>query len=272
MFKKLQRMSSTLFAVSALSGQTGFFLNGLAGTTVKIFTLMLNLTAYGFWATASVLLPQEANKKSTGLSGFTFKWQSLAAALAGLAATLFYITALLQPLFTLPATWCVALCNIFWLGSEVDRYHHQAAWLEPYNEDKQRVHIQYTTVITASSVVSALLLSLSLFFPGSHTFILSAVAVSSMLFSVSAAQYWILRHSIPSSESPQPKPESATISEVPSSLYRLTVKPGDRRHHPLASAAKRIPCNTKSASMLSNIPLSSKSVAKPPVATISAGL
>ena len=280
---KFSKISDNLFLISAFTEQAKFFLNGSGSVALKAVVLLLKLTAFCFWFTASLLFPiQRSLTNKIRLRDFHFRWQNIVASISGVMATLFFIMAFLHPIFAIPASFCSAIGNIFWFISEVQKFKAPPYWIDEFNSDKQKVQIKYAGFMTASSVVSALLISAAFVFPQSNAFIFAGISIYALILSVNAVQYLLLKMSLPPKECKISNSKS-DISEVSASLITLSKDAVKNPSAPSAaqekssiqlfvSAAKRMPLSTKSGSKASNSPPPSNKLANPPVATTNARL
>ena len=285
LFKKFEKISDNLFLVSTFTDQAKFLLNGSGNIALKAVVLLLKLTAFCFWFTASLLFPvQRSLTNKIRLRDFHFQWQNIAASISGIMATLFFITAFFHPILAIPASCCSAIGNIFWFISEVQKFKAPPYWIDELNIDKQKVQLKYAGFMTASSIVSALLISAAFVFPQNSAFIFAGISIYALILSVNAVQYLLLKMSLSTREC-KVSASKRDISEVSASLITLSkVKVAVKNPIvPLAaqedssiqlfeSAAKRMPFRTKSGSRAPNRPSLANKDAKPPVATTIAGL
>jgi hypothetical protein len=189
--------------------------------SVIINSIALGLYSIGYvlWLIESLLLPKRTHSNEAWHAVNAFKKQFTAASIIGLIATMCGIASIFFPLLIIPTCWIFMLSNACWVIGEYQKTASPPKDDPAYQHQKQLAYYQYVQVIAIISLTTAIITTVSFFFP---PFIWAAVIVAPIL-SLLALKTWFDAHLVNYAPKSPQKHESSY--ESMNHLVQLAPKP-----------------------------------------------
>ena len=168
--KALDSASSFIFIISALLFKVQVVIAlPIAAVIVNFVALSLYGIAYGLWLVES-LLRKDSRQLPNEWYGFaSLNQQSLLTCAIGLVGTALGIAAIFFTVLIIPTCWLFAISNAIWLTGEYQKINISPEINQKtdpdYKYSKQTTYLNYAVIVTLISVVTAVIATVSFFFP-----------------------------------------------------------------------------------------------------------
>lgn len=240
--KTLDNISGKLFLVGLLTSRLKNIPNFMLSSVLNIISLFAYLAGYLVWYITAFFYPDHQRQRESWYGFAQFKEQLQAAALLGILATMF---CLISPALIIPAAWIYTISNTFWSMGEYHKMTKPSPEDLSYSSVKQALYIRYALLASTGSVITALAVTITFFYPAAASVVLITSTTISVGLMVAAAYYWgkcFFGVFTPDSAAPANTSYGAMAQGLgPSTVHNKANNPSDTPHaKPLfASAAAK---------------------------------
>lgn len=187
----LDNISGYLFLLGFITYRLRTLPTGLVSAIFNAVSIIAYLLGYVVWYIAALFYPAYPRKHEHWYGFAEFKEQYQIAALLGTIATVMCIIA---PPLIIPTAWLYSISNLIWSISEHHKSKNPPPEDDQYSSAKQSIYLKYSALVTASSILTAIVSTAIFLFPPLTSIALLTSTIVGLGLSTASLYYWIRSH------------------------------------------------------------------------------
>lgn len=258
-YEGLESASGYLFTIGAVFSKLQYLPITAVRVTSNLSALLMYLAGYFLWVAACQRYPHEELQTHRWYTFAEFKDQFTASAVIGSIAMAFSLFAIANPIAFVASAWLMVVSNFLWVVGERNKMVNPPQYRQLPDPKQQETYFNYSTIVFAISVITALSVTGVVFFPISAIYIVSLATILTTGLSLWSFEH-ILENWFPS-PAKSSTPMQPEIPEVDQNLTKM--QPGFHKNElPLSESKEEV--KPKEAPIYTPIPSPPSEIPKPP--------
>lgn len=192
--KNLDTASGIIFFLGILSSKLAYIPIAMVSGIGYLLSLCFYLLGYLLWVFASHFYPEHPRLKNHWSGFVQFKEQSKVSACVGGIAVIFAFLTFLFPWAIVPSIWLFFISNLIWSVSHYHKLKNPHPEENIFSKENQSTFLKYTVVNTVISLITAVCLTVSFFYPPVAPILLIISTGFGLALTIASMSYFLHYH------------------------------------------------------------------------------